>query len=128
MLRIRMARAGTRNTPFYHIVAADARSPRDGNFIEKLGTYNPKLPRDHADRVKLNGERIQYWISKGAQVSDRVAIFIGKAGIAPMPARKNNAEKALPKVKMKDRAKARAEKAAKIAEAAATAAEAPAEA
>lgn len=119
MLKIRMARAGTRNLPFFHIVLADARSPRDGSFIEKLGTYNPKLPRDDANRVTLKGERIQYWISKGAQVTDRVAIFIGKAGLAPMPARKNNEQKAKPKAKMTERAKAKAEKAAKVAEAAA---------
>jgi small subunit ribosomal protein S16 len=117
MLKIRMARAGARKKPFYHIVVADSRSPRDGSFLEKLGTYDPKLPKDHQDRVKLNGERLKHWISKGAQVSDRVAIFMGKAGLAPMPARKNNPEKAKPKAKMTDRAKARAEKAGKAAEA-----------
>lgn len=118
MLKIRMARAGARKKPFYHIVVADSRKPRDGSFLEKLGTYDPKLPKDHADRVKLNGERIKYWVSKGAQVSDRVAIFLGKAGLAPMPARKNNPEKAKAKAKMTERAKAKAEKAAKPAEAA----------
>jgi len=119
MMKIRMARAGTKNKPFYHIVAADSRSPRDGSFLEKLGTYNPKLPREDANRVTLNGERIKYWLSKGAQTSDRVAIFIGKAGLAPMPERKNNAEKAKPKAKMVERAKARTEKEAKVAEEAA---------
>jgi small subunit ribosomal protein S16 len=119
MIRIRMARAGTKNKPFFHLVVADVRSPRDGSFIEKVGTYNPKLPREDANRVTLKDERIKHWLSKGAQVSDRVAIFIGKAGIAPMPERKNNALKSAPKAKMKERAKARAEKAAKIAEAAA---------
>jgi small subunit ribosomal protein S16 len=123
MLKIRMARAGTRNAPFYHLVVADARSPRDGSFIEKVGTYNPKLPREHANRVTLNAERIKHWLSKGAQVSDRVAIFIGKAGLTPMPERKTNPKKAEPKAKMKDRAKAKAEKAAKVAEAAAAPAE-----
>jgi small subunit ribosomal protein S16 len=118
MLKIRMARAGARKKPFYHIVVADSRNPRDGSFLEKLGTYDPKLPKDHADRVKLNGERIKHWISKGAQVSDRVAIFMGKAGLAPMPARKNNPKKAVAKVKMTERKKAKAEKAAKPAEAA----------
>lgn len=127
MLKIRMARAGTKNAPFFHIVLADARSPRDGSFLEKLGTYNPKLPRDNANRVTLNGERIKHWIGKGAQLSDRVAIFAGKAGVVAMPERKNNPKKAEPKAKMKDRAKARAEKAAKVAEAAAApATEAPA--
>jgi small subunit ribosomal protein S16 len=124
MLKIRLARAGTRNLPFFHIVLADSRSPRDGSFLEKLGTYNPKLPRDNANRVTLNGERIKHWISKGAQVTDRVAIFLGKAGVMPMPERKNNAKKAVAKAKMTDRAKTKAEKAAKPAEA--PAAEAPA--
>jgi small subunit ribosomal protein S16 len=119
MLKIRMARAGAKKKPFYHIVVTDSRSPRDGNFLEKLGTYNPKLPRDNANRVTLNGERIKYWVSKGAQVSDRVALFMGKAGLAPMPERKNNTEKAKPKAKMQERAKEKASKAAKVAEAAA---------
>lgn len=113
-----MARAGARKKPFYHIVVADSRNPRDGSFLEKLGTYDPKLPKDHQDRVKLNGERLKYWISKGAQVSDRVAIFMGKAGLAPMPARKNNPQKAVAKAKMTERKKAKTEKASKPAEAA----------
>lgn len=114
-----MARAGAKKRPFYHIVVANSRSPRDGNFLEKLGTYNPLLPREDANRVVLNGERIKFWIEKGAQVSDRVAIFMGKAGLAPMPARKNNPKKAAPKAKMQERAKAKAEKSAAVAEAAA---------
>ncbi len=112
MIKIRMSRAGAKKKPFYHIVAADSRAPRDGRFLEKLGTYDPKLPRDHANRVVLNAERIKVWIAKGAQLSDRVAIFLGKAGIAPMPARKNNPEKAVAKAKMTERKKAAAEKAA----------------
>lgn len=127
MLKVRMARAGAKNRPFYHIVVADSRNPRDGSFLEKVGTYDPKLPKDHQDRVRLNGERIKFWMSKGAQVSDRVAIFLGKAGLAPMPERKNNPQKAKPKAKMTERAKAKAEKAAKPAEAAPAEA-APAEA
>ena len=119
MLKIRMARAGAKNKPFFHIVVADSRNPRDGKFIEKLGSYNPKLPRESENRVVLNGERITYWISKGAQVTDRVAIFLGKAGLAPMPARKNNPQKAKPGAKMTERATAKAEKAAKVAEEAA---------
>jgi small subunit ribosomal protein S16 len=140
MLKLRMARAGAKNRPFYQIVVADSRNPRDGKFLEKLGTYNPLLPKDHKDRVTLNGERIKYWMSKGAQASDRVAIFIGKAGIAPMPARKSNPEKAVPGAKMTERAKEKAakiaaaeetknapkEEAAPVAEAAAPEAEAPA--
>ena len=127
MLKIRMARAGAKNRPFYHIVVAHSRSPRDGSFLERLGTYDPKLPKDHQGRVVLNGERIKYWISKGAQVSDRVAIFLGKAGLAPMPERKNNPEKAKPKAKMTERKKEKAAKLAKASEPAeAPAAEAPA--
>src|SRR4051812_18573260 len=112
MLKVRMSRSGSKNRPYYNVVIADSRAPRDGKFLEKLGTYNPMLPKDHADRVKLNGERIKFWLSKGAQVSDRVAIFLGKAGIAPAPARKNNAKKAVPKAKMTERKKAREEKSA----------------
>jgi small subunit ribosomal protein S16 len=126
MLKIRMSRAGAKNKPYYHVVVADSRSPRDGNFLEKVGTYNPMLPKDNADRVKLNGERIKFWISKGAQASDRVAIFLGKAGVAPMPERKNNVKKAVPKAKMTERKKAREEKANAPAPAAAEAAPAPA--
>ena len=128
MLKVRMARAGAKKKPFYHIVVADSRNPRNGSFLERLGTYDPKLAKDHANRVTLNGERILYWISKGAQVSDRVAIFLGKAGLAAMPARKNNPEKAVPKMKMTDRKKAKAAKLEKPAEEAPKAAEAAVEA
>lgn len=83
MVRIRLARGGAKKRPFYRIVAADARSPRDGRFLEKLGTYNPLLPSEAADRVVLNEERIRYWLGQGAQVSDRVARFLDKAGILP---------------------------------------------
>lgn len=121
-----MARAGAKNKPYFHIVVADSRAPRDGSFIERLGSYDPKLPKDAENRVVLKGERILYWISKGAQVSDRVAIFLGKAGLTPMPERKNNPQKAVPKAKMTERKQAKAEKAAAPAEAA-PAAEAPAE-
>ncbi len=127
MLKIRLARGGAKKKPFYQIVLADSRSPRDGSFLEKLGTYNPMLPKDHADRVTLKGERIQHWISKGAQVTDRVAIFIGKAGLAPMPAKKNNAQKSAPKAKAQERAKEKAAKEAALKEAASAPAEAPAE-
>lgn len=127
MLKIRLARAGAKKRPFYHIVVADSRKPRDGDFLEKVGTYNPKLPRDNANRVTLNGERITYWISKGAQVTDRVALFIGRAGLAPMPERKNNPQKAVAGAKMTERAKEKAKKEAAIAEAKAAPAAAPAE-
>ncbi|MDD9900919.1 MAG: 30S ribosomal protein S16 [Alphaproteobacteria bacterium] len=131
MLKIRLARAGAKKRPFYHIVVADSRSPRDGSFIERVGTYNPKLPREDANRVTLKGERITYWLGKGAQVTDRVAIFLGKAGLAPMPAQRNNVEKMKPKAKAQERLREKAEKeeAAKEAAAAAEAeAAAPAEA
>ncbi len=82
-VRIRLARGGTKKRPFYRIVAADSRSPRDGRFIEKLGTYNPLLPDDHPERVTLNEERIRHWLAHGAQYSDRVARFLDKAGIVP---------------------------------------------
>lgn len=80
-VKIRMARAGTRHRPFYRIVAADSRAPRDGDFIEKLGTYNPLLKKDDANRVTLNKERIQHWLSTGAQPSDRIARFLWNAGM-----------------------------------------------
>jgi small subunit ribosomal protein S16 len=83
MVRIRLARGGAKKRPFYRIVAADARSPRDGRFLEKLGTYDPLLPSEAETRVVLNEERIRYWLSQGAQVSDRVARFLDKAGILP---------------------------------------------
>ena len=84
-LKIRLARAGAKKRPYYHIVVADSRSPRDGRFIEKLGSYNPMLPAEHEDRVRLQAERIQHWVSQGALATDRVARFLGKAGLGPMP-------------------------------------------
>ena len=79
-LKIRLARAGAKKRPYYHIVVADSRSPRDGRFIEKLGSYNPMLPAEHADRVRLQDERIQHWLSQGAVSTERVARFLGHAG------------------------------------------------
>ncbi len=80
-LKIRLARGGAKKRPFYSIVVADSRSPRDGRFIEKLGTYNPMLERDHADRVTLKEERIRHWLGVGAQPTERVAKFLGDAGV-----------------------------------------------
>ena len=85
-VKIRLARAGAHKRPFYHIVVADSRSPRDGRFIEKVGSYNPMLPQEHADRILLKHDRIAHWLSNGATATDRVARFIGHAGLAPMPA------------------------------------------
>ena len=79
-LKIRLARAGAKKRPYYHIVVADSRSPRDGRFIEKLGSYNPMLPQEHADRIRLQPERIQHWLSHGALATERVAKFLGHAG------------------------------------------------
>lgn len=139
-LKIRMSRGGRKKRPFYSVVVADSRMARDGRYLEKVGTYDPLLPKDSEERVKLNAERIEYWLGQGAQPSDRVAIFLGKAGITEMPAQKNNPEKAKPKAaalqriedkQAKAEAKAEAEAAAKEeaeAAAAAPAEETPAEA
>jgi small subunit ribosomal protein S16 len=102
-MKIRLARGGSKKRPFYRIVAADSRMPRDGRYIERLGTYNPLLPKDSDERVKMNVERIQYWISEGAQVTDRVSRFLEAAGILDKKTR-NNPQKALPGQKAKDRA------------------------
>lgn len=122
-LKLRLARAGTKKRPFYHIVVADARSPRDGRFIEKLGTFNPLLDKDAENRVVLNNERAQHWLSVGAQPTDRVLRFLDAAGLAKREAR-NNPERAVPGEKATQRAE---EKAAKVAAANAPAEEAPAE-
>ena len=111
-LVIRMARAGTKKRPFYHIVIADSRSPRDGRFIERLGYFNPLLPKDKTERLKFDIEKAQAWMKKGAQPSDRVMRFLDAAGILKRPKR-NNPEKAIPR---KER-KAKAEEAAKAKEA-----------
>ena len=122
-VKIRLARGGTKKRPFYRVVAADERSPRDGRFIEKLGTYNPLLAEDNAERVVLNLERVQHWLDHGAQPTDRVLRFLDKAGIRKRDAR-NNPERAEPGTKAQERATARAAKQA----AADAPAEAPAEA
>lgn len=117
-LKLRLARGGRKNRPHYAIVVADSRMPRDGRFIEKVGTYNPLLKKDDENRVKLVGERISYWLDQGAKPSDRVARFLGDAGLAPVPAQGNNPQKAKPKAKAQEREKERQEKleAAKAAE------------
>ena len=125
-MKIRLARGGSKKRPFYSIVASDSRMPRDGRFIEKLGTYNPLLPKDSAERVTLDTERAQHWLSVGAQPTDRVARFLAAAGVRTRAA-KNNPNKALPGEKAKERAEMKAQKEADAAEAAAAAAAAPAE-
>ena len=124
-LKIRLSRAGAKKRPFYRVVVADSRRARDGRFLERLGTYDPMLPKDHPERVRLNEERIRHWLGVGALPSERVARFLGAAEIIPMPAQRNNPQKAQPKAKAVERATARAEKAAAAAEAQANA---PAEA
>ena len=121
---IRLSRGGAKKRPYYRIVVADSRNSRDGRFIEKVGTYNPLLAKDSPDRVKMDTDRIQHWLSVGAQPSDRVLRFLDAAGIRERPAR-NNPQKAEPGEKAKERAEARAAKEAAPAEE--TAAEAPAE-
>ena len=109
-LKIRLARAGTKKRPYYHVVIADARSPRDGRFIEKIGTYDPKLA-DKEKRVTLVTERVQHWLSVGAQPTDRVARFVDAAGLKKREPR-NNPERAVPGKKATERAEERAKRAA----------------
>lgn len=139
-LKIRMSRGGRKKRPFYSIVVADSRMARDGRYLEKVGTYDPLLPKETENRVTLDAERITYWLGEGAQPTDRVAIFLGKAGLAAMPAQKNNPEKAKPKaaalqrekdkvakVEAKKEAEANAKAEAEAAAAAPAVEEAPAE-
>jgi small subunit ribosomal protein S16 len=105
-VKIRLARGGAKKRPYYSIVVADSRSPRDGRFIEKLGTYNPMLERSHADRVTLKAERIQHWLGVGALPTDRVARFLGDAGLIEKPAIPDNPLKSTPKARAQERAKA----------------------
>ncbi len=107
-LKIRLARAGAKKRPYYHIVVADSRSPRDGRFIEKVGSYNPMLPAEHDDRVRLEGQRILHWMSQGALPTDRVARFLGHAGLTPMPAYREQPQQSAPKKKAQERAAANA--------------------
>ena len=109
---LRMTRQGSKKRPFYHIVAADSRAPRDGRFLEKLGTYNPMVEKTHADRIRLNEERIKHWLSVGAQPSDRVARFLGEAKLIEMPKWNDTPKKSAPKAKAQERAKEAAKKAA----------------
>jgi small subunit ribosomal protein S16 len=121
-----MTRHGTKKRPFYHIVVADSRSPRDGRFIEKLGTYNPLLPREHEQRLTMDKERIAHWLKVGARPSDRVAKFLANAELMKPRERREQTKKSLPRAKTQERMKTEAAAAATAA--AAPAAEAPAEA
>jgi small subunit ribosomal protein S16 len=110
-MKIRLARGGSKKRPFYRIVAADSRMPRDGRFIEKLGTYNPLLAKDNEERVKMNMERVQYWLGEGAQPTDRIARMLETAGVREKTER-NNPKKGAPHKKAVDRAEEKAAKAA----------------
>ena len=126
-VKIRLARGGAKKRPFYRIVVADTRTPRDGRFIEKVGTYDPMLAKDHPNRITLKEDRIKHWLSVGAQPTDRVARFLGDAELAPKPVWRETPKKSAPKAKAQERMK-EAEEAKKAAEEAAAAeAEAPAE-
>ncbi len=125
-LSIRLSRGGSKKRPYYRIVVADARSPRDGKFIEKIGNYNPLLAKDAENRVVLDADRAKYWLSNGAQPTDRVARFLDLAGVRERTAR-NNPSKGKPGEKATERAEERAEKLKAQEEAAAAAAATPAE-
>ena len=125
-VKIRLSRAGAKKTPHYRVIIADSRSPRDGRFLERVGTYNPLLPRDHQDRVKLKLDRIKYWLDQGAQPSPRVAKFLGSADVIPVPKRENPI-KAKPKAKARARSDALAQAEAKKADEASKESAKPAE-
>ncbi|MBO7556784.1 MAG: 30S ribosomal protein S16 [Alphaproteobacteria bacterium] len=127
-VRIRLSRGGSKKRPFYRIVAADSRAPRDGRFIEKLGTYNPMLPQDHESRVVVNAERVQYWLGIGAQPTDRLVKIFANLGLTKAPVLHEQPKKSAPKAKAVERMKAKEEAAKAAAEAAAEAARAAEEA
>jgi small subunit ribosomal protein S16 len=109
-LKIRLTRGGAKKRPFYSIVIADARSPRDGRFIERVGTYNPMVAKDHAERLVLKEERVKHWLGVGAQPTERVARFFGDAGLMTKPEQRDTPKKSAPKAKAQERAKAEAAK------------------
>jgi small subunit ribosomal protein S16 len=115
-LRLRLARAGAKKRPFYRIVVADSRSPRDGRFIEKIGTYNPMLARDHPGRIVLDKDKAKQWLANGATPSDRVARFLAAAELMAAPAVPEQTKSHLPKKKAQERARAAAEAAKSAAE------------
>ena len=125
-LKIRLSRGGAKKRPFYKIVLADARSPRDGKFLERLGTYNPMVPQDHAERLVMKEERIKHWLSMGAQPTDRVARFFAQAGYIAAKARPDQSKQGAPKAKAQERLKEQEKARDAAAAAAASAAEAAA--
>lgn len=115
-LKIRLSRGGAKKRPFYSIVIADSRSPRDGRFIEKIGTYNPMLPKEHATRITIDEERAKHWLSVGAQPTDRVALFFGNAGLIEKRQWIESPSQSAPKAKAQERLKAAAAAAAAASE------------
>lgn len=126
-LKLRLARGGRKGRPFHKIVVADSRMPRDGRFIEKIGTYNPLLVDENSERVMVNEDRVKYWLGQGAQPSDRVARLLSKFGLVPVPTYNETPKKSEPKEKAKMRAEEKAEKLKAAQEAEAAAQDAPAE-
>ena len=117
-VRIRLSRGGSKKRPYYHIVAADQRSPRDGRYIEKLGSYNPLLPQDNENRVVLDKEKVSAWLSKGAQPTERLQKLFANLGICAAPVTREQPKKSAPKAKAMERLKAKEEAAKAAAEAA----------
>lgn len=125
--KIRLARGGSKKRPFYRIVIADERAPRDGNFIEKIGNFNPMVPKDHKERVVISKERAEHWLKVGAQPTDRVQRILSDLGLMEAPKVTEKTKKHLPKAKAQERIKAKEEAALKAEEAAKAEAEKPAE-
>ena len=123
-LKIRLARGGAKKRPFYRIVVAEASAPRDGRYVERVGTYNPMVPKDHEQRLTLNGERISFWMSKGAQPTERVHKMLASVGLMAAPVLRDQPKKSAPGKKRAEREAAAAEAAAAEAEAAQAAEEA----
>ncbi|MGB2468086.1 MAG: 30S ribosomal protein S16, partial [Candidatus Puniceispirillaceae bacterium] len=114
-LKIRLARGGAKKRPFYRIVVAEAAAPRDGRYVERVGTYNPMVPKDHEQRLTLNGERINFWMSKGAQPTERVHKMLASAGLMAAPVLRDQPKKSAPGKKRAEREAAAAEAAAETA-------------
>ena len=117
-VKLRLARHGAKKRPYYHIVAADARSPRDGSYLERIGSFNPMVEKDDPNRIKVEEERVKHWLSVGALPTDRVARILAQAGLMEAPKWSETPKKSAPKAKAQERAKEAAEKAAAAAEAA----------
>ena len=120
-VRIRLSRGGSKKRPFYRVVAADQRAPRDGRFIEKLGTYNPLLPQDHEQRLVINEERVKYWLGVGAQPTERLEKLFSNLGLVKAPALREQPKKSAPQAKAQERMKEKEAAAAANAEAASSA-------